>query len=61
MWTIFPAAAILLAQAQTDPADKWCFERGQGGAKLCESEQSWACNELLEDQHRDSNGSVPKS
>jgi hypothetical protein len=46
MWTIFPAAAILLAQAQTDPADKWCFERGQGGAKLCERTEL-ACNELL--------------
>ena len=36
MWSIFPAAAILLAQAQPDPAEKWCFERGQKGAQLCE-------------------------
>jgi hypothetical protein len=37
MWSIFPAAAILLAQAQPDPAEKWCLERGQNGAQLCES------------------------
>ena len=36
MWSIIPAAAILLAQAQPDPAENWCFERGQNGAQLCE-------------------------
>ena len=47
MWFIFPAAAILLAQAQPDPAEKWCFERGQNGAQLCEGTET-ACNYLLE-------------
>jgi hypothetical protein len=46
MWSIFPAAAILLAQLHPDPAEKWCFERGQGGAKLCERTEN-ACNDLL--------------
>jgi hypothetical protein len=46
MWSIFPAAAILLAQAQPAPAEKWCFERGQRGAQLCEDNES-ACNDLL--------------
>jgi len=46
MWSIFPAAAILLAQAQPAPAEKWCFERGQGGAQLCEDKER-ACNDLL--------------
>ena len=46
MWSIFPAAAILLAQAQPDPAEKWCFERGQKGAQLCEGTEK-ACNALL--------------
>ena len=46
MWSIFPAAAILLAQAQPDPAEKWCFERGQNGAQLCEGTET-ACNDLL--------------
>jgi hypothetical protein len=45
MWSIFPAAAILLAQAQLDPAEKWCFERGQNGAQLCEDNER-ACNDL---------------
>jgi hypothetical protein len=45
MWSIFPAAAILLAQAQPDPALKWCFERGQNGAQLCERTEA-ACNDL---------------
>ena len=45
MWSIFPAAAILLAQAQPDPAEKWCFERGQKGAQLCEGTET-ACNDL---------------
>jgi hypothetical protein len=46
MWSIIPAAAVLLAQAQPDPAEKWCFERGQRGAQLCEDKES-ACNDLL--------------
>jgi hypothetical protein len=45
MWSIFPAAAILLAQAQPDPAEKWCFERGQKGDQLCEGTET-ACNDL---------------
>ena len=46
MWSIFPAVAILVAQAQPDPAEKWCFERGQNGAQLCEGTET-ACNDLL--------------
>ena len=46
MWFMFPAATILLAQAQPDPAEKWCFERGQKGALLCEGTET-ACNALL--------------
>ena len=45
MWSIFPAAAILLAQAQPDPPAKWCFERGQKGALLCEVTEI-GCNDL---------------
>ena len=45
MWSIIPAAAILLAQAQPTTAEKWCFERGQNGAQLCEEKES-ACNDL---------------
>ena len=47
MWSIFPAAAMLLAQGQPASAEeRWCFERDQGGAKLCESTEN-ACNALL--------------
>jgi hypothetical protein len=46
MWSILPAAAILLAQAQPDLAEKWCFERGQHGAQLCKGTET-ACNDLL--------------
>ena len=46
MWSIIPAAAILLAQAQPNPAENWCFERGQNGAQLCERTEN-ACNALL--------------
>ena len=46
MWSILPAAAILLAQAQPNPPEKWCFERGQNGAQLFESTEA-ACNGLL--------------
>ena len=45
MWSIFPAAAIFLAQAQPDPSEKWCFERGQKGAQLCEGTET-ACDDL---------------
>jgi hypothetical protein len=46
MWSILPATAILLVQAQPDHAEKWCFERGQHGAQLCEGTET-ACNDLL--------------
>jgi hypothetical protein len=46
MRSILPAAAMLLAQAQPDLAEKWCFERGQHGAQLCENTET-ACNNLL--------------
>jgi hypothetical protein len=46
MWYILPAAAILLAQAQPDLAETWCFERGQHGAQLCEATEP-ACSDLL--------------
>ena len=46
MWSIIPAAAVLLAQAQPAPTEKWCFERGQNGALLCERTET-ACNDLL--------------
>jgi hypothetical protein len=46
MWSIIPAAAVLLAQAQPAPTEKWCFERGQNGAQLCERTEA-ACNDLL--------------
>ena len=46
MWSIIPAAAILLAQAQPALGEKWCFERGQKGAQLCEGTET-ACNDLL--------------
>ena len=45
MWSMILAAAILLAQAQPATAEKWCFERGQNGAQLCEDRES-ACNDL---------------
>jgi hypothetical protein len=46
MWSILPAAAILLAQAQAELDEKWCFERGQRGAQLCEGTET-SCNYLL--------------
>jgi hypothetical protein len=46
MWSIIPAAAILLAQAEPVTAEKWCFERGQNGAQLCEGTEA-ACANLL--------------
>ena len=48
MWSILAAApAIVLAQAQPGPAEKWCFERGQHGAQLCEETET-GCNDLLQ-------------
>ena len=48
MWTVIPAAAILLAQATQPPpsskSDEWCFDRGQN-AQLCEPTEL-ACNKL---------------
>ena len=32
--------------AQPNPAEKWCFERGQNGAQLCEDTEN-SCNALL--------------
>jgi hypothetical protein len=46
MWSILPAAAVLLSQAQPDVAEKRYFERRQYGAQLCEGTES-ACNDLL--------------
>jgi hypothetical protein len=46
MWSIIPAAVILLTQAQPNPPGKWCFERGQNGAQLCEGTEA-ACAALL--------------
>ena len=46
MWSILPAAAFLLAQVQPNLAERWCFERGQQGAKLCEPTED-KCNVLL--------------
>ena len=34
MWSISPAAAILLAQAQPNPPEQWCFEREHSSASL---------------------------
>jgi len=49
MWALIPALAIVLAQAaqpSTDPKpEKWCFEREQQGAQLCETTED-ACKKL---------------
>ena len=58
MWSIFPAAAILLAQAQPGPAEKWCFERGQGGAQLLRGHRN-GVQRLAENQLRDRYRPVP--
>jgi hypothetical protein len=49
MWSMIPAAVIVLAQA-TQPCTEsktgqWCFEREQQGAQLCEETEA-ACNKL---------------
>jgi hypothetical protein len=49
MWSMIPAAVIVLAQA-TQPCTgsktgQWCFEREQQGAQLCEETEA-ACNKL---------------
>lgn len=49
MWPLIAGVAVVLAQAaQPGPGSKgyeWCFERGQGGAQLCEATEA-ACNHL---------------
>jgi hypothetical protein len=50
MLPMIPALAIVLAQAATPPdtnskSQKWCFEREQQGAQLCEATED-ACNKL---------------
>jgi hypothetical protein len=49
MWSIIPVFAIVLAQAQPDPASnsgKWCFDRGQD-TLLCEDTEA-ECEKLRE-------------
>ena len=59
MWQVIPAVAIVLAQAaqpSTNPKpEKWCFERKQQGAQLCEATED-ACKKL-----RDVNTEIAKS
>lgn len=49
MWSMIPAAVIVLVQAAQPGTDskshKWCFEREQQGAQLCEETED-ACNKL---------------
>jgi hypothetical protein len=51
MRPMIPALAIILAQAAQPGPDsrsqKWCFEREQQGAQLCEATED-ACNKLRE-------------
>ena len=51
MWPMLPVLVIVLAQATQPNADtkaqKWCFEREQQGALLCEPTED-ACNKLRE-------------
>jgi hypothetical protein len=51
MWPMIPALAIVLAQAAQpgteSKSQKWCFEREQQGAQLCEATED-ACNKLRE-------------
>src|SRR5262249_8943171 len=46
MWPIIAVFAVLVAQAQPSPTQKWCFERDQG-AQLCEETEE-ACRKLLD-------------
>jgi hypothetical protein len=39
MWSTMVFVAVI-AQAQPSPSAKWCFERGQQGAQLCENTES---------------------
>ncbi len=59
MRPMIPALAIVLAQAAQPGANstsnKWCFDRGQGGALLCEATEG-ECNHL-----RDLNAEIAKS
>jgi hypothetical protein len=49
MWSTIPATVIVLVQTAQPGADskshKWCFEREQQGAQLCEETED-ACNKL---------------
>jgi len=46
MWSMIPILAMLLAQGQSNPPPKWCFERDQD-APLCEASED-ACKALLD-------------
>jgi hypothetical protein len=54
MWSMLPALAVVIAQAQPSPPVKWCFERDQD-AQLCEASEA-ACKALL-----DINGEIARS
>ena len=58
MWSVIPAAAIVLSQAAQPDANpqstQWCFDRDQG-AQLCEQTEA-ACNKL-----RDINSEIAQS
>ena len=49
MWSMIPAVFVILAQATQPSPDarsgKWCFERDQPGAQLCEATEA-ECNRL---------------
>jgi hypothetical protein len=49
MWPMIPALAIVLAQASQpgigSNSQKWCFDREQQGAQLCEATEA-ECNKL---------------
>jgi hypothetical protein len=49
MWPMIPALAIVLAQASQpgtgSNSQKWCFDREQQGAQLCEATEA-GCNKL---------------
>jgi hypothetical protein len=49
MWPMIPALAVTLAQVIQPGTDskshEWCFDRGQGGAQLCEATEA-ECNKL---------------
>ena len=39
MWFTM-VVVVVIAQAQPTPSAKWCFERGQQGAQLCENTET---------------------